>query len=341
MSSILQTVLARYLPALETELRDLLASTDPLYADLYGMFHYHMGWLDAELRPTSNGRSGKQVRPVLCLLACQAAGGALEQALPAAAGVETLHNFSLLHDDIEDNSESRRGRPTVWKLWGHPQAINAGDGMFALAHIAFARLPARGVPVERAFAARSAFDQTCLTLTHGQYLDMSFEDRLDVTVEDYMTMIGGKTAALIATSTYLGAFLAGVDETTADHYRAFGHHLGMAFQVQDDVLGIWGDASVTGKSTSSDIETRKKTLPVVYGLEQSAALRQLYAQEIAPAQVQEVTRILDELGARLMAEAVAAKHHQKAMDALEQSGAAGEAGQALKELASNLLNRVN
>jgi geranylgeranyl diphosphate synthase type I len=341
MSSALNTALTRYLPAIETELRDLLASVGPPYTDYYGMLHYHMGWLDAELRPTQ-GQAGKRVRPVLCLLACEAAGGVLEQALPVAVGIETLHNFSLLHDDIEDNSDTRRGRPTVWKLWGQPQAINAGDGMFVLAHLAFARLPARGVPVERAFAALRTFDQTCLKLTQGQYLDIRYEDRLDVTVEDYMTMISGKTAALIATSTYLGAFLAGADETTAGHYRGFGHHLGLAFQVQDDILGIWGDAAVTGKSDSSDIETRKKTLPVVFGLERSPALRQLYASDqITPHQVEAVAQILDELGAREMAEALATKHHRKAMEALMRSGADGEAGQALKELATSLLKRVS
>jgi geranylgeranyl diphosphate synthase type I len=349
MPSPLKALLIRYLPALEAELRDLLASVGSEYADYYGMLHYHMGWLDAELRPT-DGQAGKRVRPVLCLLACEAAGGDSEQALPAAAGLETLHNFSLLHDDIEDDSTTRRGRPTVWKLWGRPQAINAGDGMFALAHLAFTRLPARGVPVERAFAALHTFEQTCLTLTHGQYLDLRFEDHLDVTVEDYMTMISAKTATLIATSAYLGAFLAGADETTAGHYHDFGHHLGLAFQIQDDVLGIWGDVDVTGKSTSSDIETRKKTLPVVYGLEQSPALRRLYANdEILPDQVTWVAQTLSELGARQMAEALAAKHHQKTMKALEQawvnsaepSGAAGEARQALKELATGLLKRVS
>jgi geranylgeranyl diphosphate synthase type I len=340
MSSVLKTFSSRYLPALEAELRDLLGSAGPAYAGYYGMMHYHMGWLDRELRPT-DGHAGKRVRPMLCLLSCEAAGGAIEQALPAAAGIETLHNFSLLHDDIEDNSGSRRGRPTVWKLWGEPHAINAGDGMFALAHLAFARLTARGVSAERAFAALQFFDQTCLTLTHGQYLDISFEDRLDVTVDEYLSMIGAKTASLIAASTYLGAFLGGADETTAGHYRDFGRHLGLAFQVQDDILGIWGDTGVTGKSASSDIETRKKTLPVVFALERSPALRQLYASsKIAPNQVEEVVQILNALGARQMAEALATEHHQEAMAALG-LGTSHQAGQALKELATNLLKRVS
>ena len=153
MSSTLNEFFVRHLPLLETELRDLLASVGPPYSDYYNMLHYHMGWLDDELRPRQ-GQAGKRVRPVLCLLACEAAGGAIEQALPAAAGIEILHNFSLLHDDIEDNSATRRGRPTVWKLWGRPQAINAGDGMFALAHLAFSHLTERGVPARRAFALR-------------------------------------------------------------------------------------------------------------------------------------------------------------------------------------------
>ncbi len=339
MSSPLKTLLARYLPALEAELRDCMAAAGPPYADYDNMLHYHMGWVDVELEP-NQGQSGKRVRPVLCLLACEAAGGTFQQAMPAAVGVEILHNFSLIHDDIEDRSETRRGRLTVWKIWGQPQAINAGDGMFALAHLAFTQLPQRGVPVERAFGALRVFIQTCLALTRGQHLDMRFEDRLDVTVPEYIKMIEGKTAALIATSAYLGAFLAGADETTAGHYRDFGYHLGMAFQVRDDILGIWGDTGITGKSTSTDIETRKKTLPVVYGLERSPALRQLYERDnVPPEQVAWVVQTLNELGARRMAEGLAVEHHHRALASLERSGAAGVAGQALQDLATDLLTR--
>jgi len=169
---------------------------------------------------------------------------------------------------------------------------------------------------------------------------LRFEDRLGVTVAEYLTMIEGKTAALIATSAYLGAFLAGADETAAGYYREFGHHLGMAFQVRDDILGIWGDEGATGKSSSTDIKTRKKTLPVVYGLERSPALRQLYAGDaVHPDQVAWVIQTLGELGARQMAEALAAEHHREALQALERSGADGDAGHALRELAISLLTR--
>ena len=305
------------------------------------MLHYHVGWLDGDLQPIS-GRAGKRVRPLLCMLSCESAGGDWIQSVPAAVGVELLHNFSLVHDDIEDHSDTRRGRPTVWRLWGLPQALNAGDGLFALAHLAFMRLPESGVPVDIAFAALHSFDQTCLALTHGQHLDMQFEERLDVTTDEYMTMITGKTATLIAASTYLGALLARVDETVAAHYGEFGRHLGLTFQVRDDILGIWGDKDITGKSTSSDIETRKKTLPVVFGLERSEKLREMYAQDaVHPEDVAGVIEILDQLGARQIAEGVAAENHQKAMDAFEKSGASGEAGQALKTLAEQLLTRAS
>ena len=339
MSTALGSLSEKYSLAVEAELLDLLTFDGHPFGEYYGMLHYHMGWVDAELNPI-NGHVGKRVRPLLCLLACEAAGGSIEQSLPAAAGIEALHNFSLLHDDIEDSSEARRGRPTVWKIWGQAQAINAGDGLFSLAHLAFARLPQRGVSIDRTVCAMRVFAETCLALTHGQHLDMRFEDRLDVTVKEYLTMIEGKTAALVAASSYLGAYLGGADERTAGYYREFGRHLGLAFQVQDDILGIWGDSGITGKSISGDIETRKKTLPVVYGLERLPELRQLYATGAVPQdQVAWVAELLDGSGARRMAEAVAREHHALAMCALEQSGAHGLAEMALKELASNVLTR--
>jgi geranylgeranyl diphosphate synthase type I len=341
VSSPLRSLAARYYPELDAELRNLLAPAGELYSDYYNMLQYHMGWLDIDLQPVQ-GYSGKRVRPLLCLLCCASAGGDVRQALPAAAAIEALHNFSLLHDDIEDNSDTRRGQPTVWKLWGMPHALNAGDGLFALSHLAFSRLPERGVPAELAFAVRQVFDQTCLTLTHGQFLDMRFETRLDVTVDEYMTMIEGKTAALIATASYLGALLGGASEASASCYWELGRHLGLTFQVRDDILGIWGDADVTGKSTSSDIVTRKKTLPVVFGLERSEALRDLYASDrLPPEKVAWVVQTLEELGAREMAEAVATEHHHKAKQALRASKAAGQAGEALRELSMQLLSRAS
>ena len=139
MTSKIETLSAAFLPALEEEMRAVLGASAGSADPFYGMMHYHMGWADEQLQP-ADGNSGKRIRPVLCLLACAAAGGDWQQALPAAAAIEILHNFSLVHDDIEDNSPTRRGRPTLWTLYGQPQAINTGDAMFALAHLALARI---------------------------------------------------------------------------------------------------------------------------------------------------------------------------------------------------------
>ena len=293
---------AVYLPAVEAEMRDLLSpATSPAAARRhYEIMQYHMGWRDPALQP-ADAPAGKRIRPLLCLLAAAAAGGDHQVAVPAAAGLELLHNFSLLHDDIEDNSPTRRHRPTAWTIFGMPITCNAGDGMFGVAHVAFFRMTQHGVSAERILAALERFDATCLALTEGQYQDMAFEARLDVTPDDYYDMIAGKTGALLAAASEIGALVAGASPAVVAAYRAYGAALGRAFQLQDDILGIWGDEAETGKSAASDILSKKKTLPVVYALAHprvGGRLRALYAgAAFAPADVPAVLRLLDEAGA--------------------------------------------
>jgi geranylgeranyl diphosphate synthase type I len=333
----LDALFARYIPLIESDMRDSLSAPDPALAAYYGMLHYHLGWADEHFAPTPTWRnSGKRIRPMLCLLACQSAQGDAMQAIPAAASIELVHNFSLIHDDIEDNSPNRRGRPSVWALWGVPQAINSGDGLFAIAHLAMDRLRDRGVSYERILAVRSIFDSTCLALTHGQYLDMSFESRLSVSVDEYMSMVSGKTAALIGAATAIGATLAG--SSAVAHYATFGRELGLAFQIQDDILGIWGDEALTGKSAESDIATKKKSLPVVYALGRSEKLRALYAA--SEVDVPTAVAEMDAIGARAFAAQAAREHHECSLAALRASGASGDAGQALLDLAESLMGRA-
>ncbi len=326
---------ADWLPRLEDEMRAIVGDADdPAYRPFYGMLHYHLGWADAEFEPAAIP-AGKRIRPMLCLLACEAAGGEPRAALPAAAAVELLHNFSLIHDDVEDNSELRRGRPTLWRIWGVAQAINAGDALYTIAHSAFHRLRAVGVPLERQFEAHRQFSRTCLRLTQGQFLDVSFESRGEVSADAYLEMISGKTAALVSGATAIGAIVAGSDR--ADRYAEFGRALGLAFQIQDDLLGIWGDPQVTGKSAASDIAHRKKSLPALYGLERSGELRALYASpEI---DVPRVVELLEQAGAKAHAEQVAGQYTQQAVRALEAAEPHGDAGLTLRELAMNLLGR--
>jgi geranylgeranyl diphosphate synthase type I len=300
---------ALYVPQVEAEMRALLTPPDPRPARHYEMMQYHMGWLDTGFRPAA-APAGKRVRPLLCVLACAAAGGDPAVALPAAAGLELLHNFSLIHDDIEDDSPTRRHRLTLWKVVGMPLACNAGDGMFSLAHLAFQRLADRGLPPARVLEALRLFDQTCLALTEGQFLDMSFEARLDVTPDDYFGMIAGKTGALLTAAAEIGALLAGAEADVRDAYRRYGAALGLAFQLQDDILGIWGDEAATGKSAASDILSKKKSLPVVFGLAHPTVgpeLTRRYAgPPFTPADAPAVLALLEAAGARAYVEAQAA-----------------------------------
>ena len=332
---------APLIEAIESEMKTVLAETQPGIKPFYGMIHYHMGWVDEQFAPFAS-QAGKRIRPVLCLLTCAAANGDWRQAVPAGAAIEILHNFTLIHDDIQDASPTRRGRPTVWKIWGSPQAINTGDAMFAAAHLAMARLVDLGVPAPHVVKAIRRLDETCLELTIGQHLDMDFEGRPTVAVDEYLQMINGKTAALLALSAELGAIIAGTDESKINHYHQFGLKLGLAFQVIDDILGIWGEEAVIGKSAATDIATRKKTLPVLFGIAASSALRQLYDTPVANQDEQFVTEaigLLNEVGAREFAEAKAAELSESALSHFTAAAPEGAAGQALEALVAFLLRR--
>jgi geranylgeranyl diphosphate synthase type I len=344
---------ATYLSWVEAEMRVLLVPQpavlqQPLsqraVGGHYAIMQYHMGWLSTDLEP-AQAPSGKRVRPLLCLLACAAAGGDPAKAVPAAAGLELLHNFSLIHDDIEDASETRRHRPTAWVVFGMPRACNAGDGMFSLAHAAFQRLSELGVPPEIVLNALRLFDEMCVRLTEGQYLDMSFEGRLDVTVDDYFGMIAGKTGALLAASPEIGAVIGGAAPEVGDAYRRFGAALGRAFQLRDDVLGIWGDEAVTGKSAASDILSKKKSLPVLYSLAHPAVgaeLRRLYAgPAFVAADVAHVLALLDAAGTRAYAQEQVRYASANARQALDDvaPGAVIAPHAALAELLDTLVER--
>ncbi|MBM3146159.1 MAG: polyprenyl synthetase family protein [Chloroflexi bacterium] len=333
----LQQLIDTYLPAIEIELQQVVnLAKDTHYAGLYEMIAYHMGWEGQGAGPNARG---KRIRPLLALLSTASAGGEWGNALPAAAAVELVHNFSLIHDDIEDNSPLRRGRPTVWKLWGIAQAINTGDTMFTLAHLAVMRLKETTTPAI-ALRATHLLQQACLHLTQGQYLDIAYENKTDMAIEDYWPMVSGKTGALLAACTELGALVAGADDHTLTAYRRFGRDLGLAFQSLDDYLGIWGDAEQTGKSVASDLVERKKSLPVLYGLGQKGAFTERWLQGgITAQEVPEVASLLEAEGGRAYTQKEAQRLTQQALAALEAANPRGEAGQALSELAHTLLKR--
>jgi geranylgeranyl diphosphate synthase type I len=331
------------LPPIELELQRQVARLDqPRTKKFHEMLTYHMGWTGEGAGPEA---TGKRIRPVLVLLCASACEsdtvpfGDWKPALPAAATTELIHNFSLVHDDIQDNSPKRRGRDTTWVKWGAPMAINVGDALFVLSSQAVIDLK-ENYPPEIVLKAAEIVHNTCLDLTRGQYLDMSYEERNDLVVEDYWHMIGGKTAALIAACTQLGALLGGADEEMQQVYRSFGHYLGLAFQVQDDILGIWGDEKVTGKSVASDLIEGKNSLPVLAGLERKGKFAERWARgPILATEVVEVSRWLASEGGLSTAQDAARQMTDLALMSLREADPQDEAGEALYGLTNKLLNR--
>jgi geranylgeranyl diphosphate synthase type I len=267
---------------------------------------------------------GKRLRPALCLLACRGVGGDPYQALPAAAGVELIHNFSLVHDDIQDVSPLRRHRRTVWKRWGVAQAINAGDALFALARLALLRLEGKGVPARRVLLAARLLDEACLALCQGQYLDIALEKRPRVSRGTYFRMVQGKTSALLEASLALGAVVGGRKGDALEPLQLFGRNLGLAYQLQDDALGLGGEASVVGK-VSPDIRSKKKAFPVVYALEKAVGregeeLRRLYRKSaLAPEDIGRVMAILNRMGALEYTMKLAQGYYDRALRELEKA----------------------
>jgi len=293
----LPPALTRYQAEIDAELKSVLTNRSPL---LYDMIRYHFGWIDEKGNP-QQGWAGKAVRPTLCLLACKAVGGDWHDALPAAAAIELVHNYSLVHDDIQDDDRERRHRPTVWSVWGKPQGINTGNVMRILANVSIRRL---NVPPAKQVHIQSLLDEATIRLTEGQFYDIDFEKRIDITSEEYLRMIRGKTAALIACALETGAEIGTADRQTIDGLRQFGWNMGCAFQMRDDYLGIWGEPQNTGKPLWGDIRRRKKTLPVVYGMENVSGgmkkdLLRFYSDGVqAEEAVNTVVGILEKTGAR-------------------------------------------
>ena len=304
----------------------------------YDMISYHMSWSG------ENGigsKQGKRLRPLLLLL-CSSLDGSdknWRHALPGAAAIELIHNFSLIHDDIEDKSDKRRSRSTVWVKWGIPQAINAGDALFVLSDMAASDL-IQNYSSEIVLKSTRLLHNTCLNLTRGQYLDMISEDNDNFSLGDYWMMITNKTAALIAAATEIGSILAGKDEEDQEIYRQFGHYLGLAFQIKDDILGIWGKEETTGKSVISDLITRKKTLPILFGLEKGGTFAKRWRE--GNFKLDEISDLSNELlkeGGLLFAEENVEKLSEMAIKMLQIISPRGEIGDELFFLVDQLLKR--
>ena len=313
------------LPGMFTQYRDDIgiALREALSCDapVYDLLCYYMGWADRHGNPAS-GTEGKYLRPTLCLFACEAVGGGREQALPAAAALELIHNFSLIHDDIQDKDETRHHRKTLWAIWGIPKALVAGNVLRVLADSTLDDLVSRDIPANRVNSAVNQLTHAYLEMIEGQFLDISFEGQHEVGLRRYLDMIARKTGALIRCSFTMGALIGAPDVSAADAFRESGRALGFIFQVRDDILGIWGDEESTGKPVGADIRRKKNSFPAVYAMSQARGedkrrLLSVYDKdELGDSDVQDVLDIMERLKVRDHAHHLAAEEGERALEAL-------------------------
>ncbi|GAA4854548.1 family 2 encapsulin nanocompartment cargo protein polyprenyl transferase [Kitasatospora terrestris] len=265
----------------------LRAAVESLPESMRLVSGYHFGWWEADGTPSNTG-SGKAFRPAMVLAAARALGGWPVEAVRAATAVELVHNFTLLHDDVIDRDQTRRHRPTAWRVFGTTGAILVGDAMHSLALRVLAEDPHPAAP-----AAVRRIADCVVELCAGQQADCAFEQRADVSLAECLAMAEAKTGALLGCASALGGLYAGASTAAADALDAFGREIGLAFQLIDDLIGIWGDPAVTGKPVGADLAARKKSLPVVFALRSGtpagAELAELYAHE-RPLSAEELQR---------------------------------------------------
>lgn len=340
--SSLDNILSKYAADIDDVIKNLLSEAPDF---IHGMISYHFGWVDQDFRP-ANFERGKMFRPTINLLVFEAITGVYREALPVAAAIEMIHNFSLIHDDIEDNDSERRGRPTLWTIWGKPRAINVGDFLYSLAFKSLYQLDSTVFPPERIFSVLRLINEACLALTEGQDLDLRFENVQDVSTEMYVDMVYKKTGALVEAAILSGATLGTGDVDLLQNYGEFARNIGIAFQVRDDMLGIWGDVAKTGKSTANDLRRKKKTLPVIYMLNQATAsrkkrLKKCYAslQPLTDPEIEFVRESLEETKAYDYTQRVANDYKARAFSALDRIDLTNQAQSELESIAKFLVNR--
>jgi geranylgeranyl diphosphate synthase, type I len=311
-------------------------AVDSLPASMRHIAGYHLGWWDADGVP-AQANGGKAIRPALALLSAEAVGGTATDAVPAAVAVELVHNFSLLHDDVIDRDETRRHRPTAWAAFGLGNAILAGDALLTLAvDVVVAQ---EGAGSTTAKEQVKSLGDTVQALIDGQFADVSFESRSDVSLEECVHMAENKTGALLSCSCAVGAMAGGGSALQVDHLTQFGARLGLAFQVADDIQGIWGDPKVTGKPLHSDLRNRKKSLPVVAALQSPSRAAEELARWLASDQeptapdLLRAAELVDQAGGRLWSQSQLAALQTEALSHLQPAGSTAHASAELRAMA--------
>jgi len=307
---------------------------------LHEMIRYHLGF---EAADGSGELKGKAIRSSLALFTADALGGDPEEVLPAAVSLELIHNFSLVHDDIQDDAGKRRGRASVQKKWGPDQAINAGDGLKDLSTLALIEI-GNGTSPEKNLTALDALGNYSLRMIQGQVGDLYYAEREEADVDGYLEMIENKTCALLEAPFHLGAIYSGLED--AGRLISFGKLLGYVYQIRDDWLGIWGEPEKSGKSVDSDLVEKKMSFPVVYAVQNGEGrplerLQELYFQNdvLGDSEVEEVRLALEEIGARRATNSWAEEYWQEARKELKKTDLAKWAKSDLEDFGTFLLNR--
>lgn len=284
---------------------------------------------------------GKRLRPALVLMACEAMGGDVKKAIKPAVGLELFHNFTLLHDDVMDNADVRRGKPTVHRRWNDNTAILSGDAMLTMSNQYVAQVEPAVLP-----EIMRLFNQTAMEIYEGQQYDMDFEVRNNVTLEEYIDMIRLKTSVLIGCACKMGALIAGASEANAQALYETGLYLGLAFQLQDDVLDVWGDEATFGKAIGSDIMNNKKTFLLIGAMQKAQGddaneLRRWINNDYAlrSEKVPAVTALYERLGMREAADEAIKRYDDMAFDALSKAEMSDEAREAFVQLIKGLVDR--
>jgi geranylgeranyl diphosphate synthase type I len=334
-------ILGKHREEVENSLIKALSLHDP---NLHTMLRYHLGLGDEHGNPTLSNQ-GKGLRSSLCMFACKAVGGLSEQAISAAVALELVHNFTLIHDDIQDGDMERHHRPTVWAIWGAPKALEAGNVMRILADLSIQQLPHHQMASEVTATCSELLTSAYLETVEGQYLDLDFEGRTDINTSNYLDMISRKTGALIRCSMQLGALTGNGDARTVQALAKCGQYLGAVFQIRDDYLGMWGYEEETGKAVGNDLRRKKNSLPLVYALEQAGTmekeqLQSIYAKEqVEDRDVASTLALLTDLGAAEYVQGLAQDHAARALEALDVIKLVPGAREELQELVEFLLTR--
>ena len=309
------------------------------------MLKYFLGWTDPNGYQTNKPISGKALRPILCILACKAAGGDVQKAIPAAIPLEFIHNFSLIHDDIQDKDKLRHNRPTIWALWGNSKALIAGNNLRIIADITMNKLMKTGLPINKCLKLNYILTQACLEMIEGQFLDIKYEGEASLTKELYLEMISKKTGALIASAIKIGAGLATENHDKLHAFNEFGKYLGLVFQITDDILGIWGKESKTGKPVGADIIRKKNSLPIIITASKTTDINQkkinaIYNKRtISQSDLSEILNIMDQTKSKKRCMDLAEQYCTKALSSISNIRMSNESRKDIESLALFLTKR--